>query len=81
MLVVAVEPEPPLSVGTPRLLFEGDYMPELASQGAHEYDVAGDGQRFIMLAPAAEGEREEARPRVILVQNWHEELKRLVPVD
>ncbi len=39
-----------------------------------------DGQRFLMIKNAA-AEGGEASPQIIIVQNWHEELKRLVPVD
>jgi hypothetical protein len=45
------------------------------------YDVAPDGQRFLTVKPyRAEGE-EATRPQVIIVENWAEELKRLVPVE
>jgi len=81
MMVVDVEPGPIPGVGTPRLLFDGDFVPEAADQGAHNYDVSSDGQRFLMLAPVANEESDEARPRIVVVQNWIEELKRLVPTD
>ena len=41
------------------------------------YDVAPDG-RFLMIKPA--GTPAQAAASVIVVQNWHEELKRLVPI-
>ncbi len=44
--------------------------------GGRTYDIAPDGQRFLMIK-----EGKDATPRIIVVQNWHEELKRLVPVD
>ena len=44
------------------------------------YDIAPDGQRFVFLKPVGLGE--DAGPaQVVVVQNWFEELKRLVPVD
>ena len=44
--------------------------------------VSPDGQRFLLVATATVGADGEAtQSQVIVVQNWHEELKRLVPVD
>lgn len=60
--------------GTPRTLFEGRYALTGPVRG---YDVTPDGRRFLMVQqldppPAPPGE-------LVLVDNWHEELKRLVP--
>jgi hypothetical protein len=41
------------------------------------YDVSRDGRRFLMVQPSA-GEN-ATRTQIIVVLNWHEELKRLVP--
>jgi hypothetical protein len=81
MMVVAVKPGPTLGIGTPRVLFEGNYLEEQPGLGVHNYDVSGDGRRFIMMAPVAQEQRAEDRPQLVLVQNWTEELKRLVPVN
>ncbi len=82
MMVVSVEPEPAFRAGIPRLLFEGDYVQELGDMGGHHYDVSRDGQRFLMVVPApAEKLGETARPRIVVVQNWTEELKRRVPAN
>ncbi len=44
--------------------------------------VSPDGQRFLLLATATENADGEAiQPQVIVVQNWFEELRRLVPTD
>jgi hypothetical protein len=46
---------------------------------ARTFDIAPDGRRFLMIT---QGSGNEAAPRnLIVVQNWHEELKRLVPVS
>ena len=82
MMAVSVEPGPTFRAGIPRLLFEGDYVQELGNIGAHNYDVSRDGQRFLMVVPApAETLGETARPRIVVVQNWLEELRRRVPVN
>jgi len=39
-----------------------------------QYDVTSDGQRFLMIKQG------DASARIVVVENWHQELKRLVPV-
>ena len=43
------------------------------------FDVAHDGQRFLMIKVA--GGDPSASPGIVVVQNGFEELKRLVPVN
>jgi hypothetical protein len=57
------------------VLFIGDYVP--GSTSNPNYDVSRDGRRFLMVQPSA-GEN-ATRTQIIVVLNWHEELKRLVP--
>ena len=64
-----------LEAGAPRVLFEGTF--EISGADRH-YDVTPDGQRFLMLLPDARG---SSSSHVVVVQNWFEELKRLVPVN
>ena len=63
-----------LTFGTPRQLFAGRYVMDAPARG---WDVSGDGQRFLLR------QVRERPPDVItqmsVVQNWHQELKRLVP--
>jgi hypothetical protein len=55
---------------------------ELDQTSAHNYDVSHDGQRFLMVGPVAQEPGAQARPRIIIVENWFEELKRLCrPTD
>ena len=60
-------------MGTPRTLFTGPYLDLGAGR---QYDAAPDGKRFLMLKAAPADDRSR---RVVVVQNWFEELKRLVP--
>ncbi len=47
-----------------------------------DYDITPDGERLVMVFPADRTEGgEAARPQIIIVQNWFEELRRLVPTD
>ena len=43
------------------------------------YDVTPDGQRFLMLKNADAPTQSSDVPRIVIVQNWLEELRRLVP--
>ncbi len=76
MMAVAIETEPELSVGTPRLLFEERFLhgPPWARRN---YDISPDGQRFLMI----KREQDLVPTEIIVVLNWFEELKRLVPVE
>jgi tRNA A-37 threonylcarbamoyl transferase component Bud32 len=62
--------------GTPVLLLQGRYF--TGAQG-RTYDVSPDGRRFLMIKEAG-ADQADARPQIIVVQNWVEELKRLVPI-
>ena len=74
MMAVAVETEPALRLSKPRLLFEERLLPEPeGAWGFAQYDVAPDGEHFVMI-------REEPLPaRIHVVLNWAEELKQQVP--
>jgi Tol biopolymer transport system component len=70
---IAFQPTP--VAGTPRLLFTGDFLP--ASTPVPNYDVAGDGRRFLMVQPSAR--EKAASTQITVVVNWFDELRRLVP--
>ena len=79
IMAVPIELSPTFRAGTPTVLFKGNYFNETGAQ----WDVTPDGNRFLMLKPAgASGAAagDQARPQIVFVQNWFEELKRLVPV-
>ena len=64
-----------LVIGRPEVLFETAYV---ASVFGRHYDVSPDGRRFLMIKAAqAEG---ELSGRIVYVQNWFDELRRLAPV-
>ena len=44
------------------------------------YDVSADGQRFLVMKEGAARSQDASPPGFVVVQNWFEELKRLVPV-
>ena len=45
-----------------------------------DFDVSKDGQRFLMVKPLPAPEAATRSPEIVVVENWLEELKRLVPV-
>ena len=60
------------------MVFEGNDYPSVGF--GRDYDVSADGQRFLMIK-AAGGAEDADQPQLIVVQNWFEELRRLVPVN
>ena len=77
--MMAVEVRPDGTVSAPTELFSGDY----ASQGGglRQYHVGPDGRFLMLKASDASTDDDQPLTQVVLVQNWFEELKRLVPVD
>jgi len=64
-----------LSFEAARLLFEGDFAGDADVPGFPFYDLAADGEHFLML-------QEEPTPVIVELQvvvNWFEELRRLAP--
>jgi len=64
--------------GTPSTLFTGAYVTPQA--GRMVFDVSRDGERFVMIKDVGSGETGPS-PQIVVVQNWVEELKRLVPTQ
>ena len=60
--------------GSPRVLFPDPY-----ARGAINWDISSDGQRFLMIRPDVLTDG-TAGQNLTVVQNWFEELTRLVPV-
>jgi Tol biopolymer transport system component len=75
MLRVAIDAAPSFRATTPEVLFQKSYFWGLAA-GGRTYDMAPDG-RFLMIKEG--GTQDERPPSIVLVLNWFEELKRLVP--
>ena len=74
MMAVETTMQPIFSAGTPRVLFEGQYLTSVFPIPGTAYDVSPDGQRFLMVKQG-----EQVPTQINVVQNWIEELKRLVP--
>ena len=72
VMVVPVRLAPEFSSGKPQTLFE-DRFEVGGVTYLRNYDIASDGQRFLMLRG------ESAPTELVVVLNWFEELKRIVP--
>ena len=73
MMSVTVETEPTFRAGSPTLLFEAGEFLVHGQPGGRGFDIDPiTGDRFLMV---------KADSEVVVVQNWTEELTRLVPVD
>ncbi len=79
VFAVRVEADAEEPWGTPRILFEGGYIPSIFR--GRSYDVAPDG-RFVAIKPAnnQDGGTTSETADLVVVQNWFTELTELVPV-
>ncbi len=79
VMALAFEAEPTFTPGALTQLFEWNYSGGL---GNRRMAVSPDGQRFLLLADATEtADGEATPPQIVVVQNWFEELRRLVPTN
>ena len=63
----------------PEKVIERGYYRGIGRNVARTYDVSLDGKRFLMIKEVGGPNQVPAPSSLIVVQNWHEELKRLVP--
>ena len=68
------------TAASPVEVFPGpSYSPGSGPNSARTYDVSADGKRFLMIKPVTGSDGSLTLASVVVVQNWLEELKRLVP--
>jgi hypothetical protein len=83
VMAAAVQTEPSLSVGIPKVLFKNAYLGISGSTIGNPWDIGPDGKRFLMMKPHASTDAAPAvtapRPTISVVVNWLEELKQRVP--
>lgn len=68
--------EPALVFGTPKELFPWKYF---FAFGGNHFDMTADGEHFFLIEVGPQSDK--ANPQLVLVQNWTQELKRLVPTE
>jgi serine/threonine-protein kinase len=78
LMRVGVPPGPTWAATAPTKLFEGRYGAS-ANQNGRTYDIAPDGKRFLMIKAGGSADQTAVPMSLVVVQNWLEELKRLVP--
>jgi hypothetical protein len=80
LMSVAVRLGPTFEWGTPMRLFPNNFYVGrgLQSRGG-TYDVTPDGRRFLMLKTVGNPDQLAESANVVVVKNWGEELKRLLP--
>ncbi len=66
------------SAGKPAKVFDAKYSTPFPPR---QYDVSPDGQRFLMLKDSAGGDPDATPASMVVVLNWFEELKRLLPTN
>jgi len=80
LTVARVQTAPTFSVINTVTLFKTAYFSGFGGGGqtvaGRTYDVSPDGRRFLMIKDV---NRDQAQANLVVVQNWFEELKRLVP--
>jgi Tol biopolymer transport system component len=87
VMAVSVRMEPDFNLETPRTLFRGAYLDLSGLQTPlliNSWDIDPDGKRFLMIKEVEATEDESAQekpPKINIVLNWFEEVKRRVPVD
>jgi eukaryotic-like serine/threonine-protein kinase len=77
VLAVDVVTNATFEYGKPRKLFEGRYALGEVKDDTRAYDVAPDGERFLMLRP----ETEPSTGHLKVVVNWYDELRKLGPTQ
>jgi len=81
LMSVRIEPGTTWRAAAPTTILNGQYF--FGGAGApfltRTYDASPDGKRFLMIKDAGVAGPAVAPPSIVVVQNWLEELKRLVP--
>ena len=75
LMSVAISTTPTFKASTPTNLFDGIF--DLRTNTGITYDVDPKGNRFLMIRQA----EESSAPKVMVVLNWFDELRRLVPTQ
>ena len=77
MMMVHNETDPDFAPGNPVPLFDGPYRMSVPPE-SRQFDISPDGVRFLMVK---ENSTTNDQLVILLVQNWFEELTRLVPTE
>lgn len=78
LMRVGVESAATWMATPPIKLFQGPFFMSDEGNPGRTYDVAPDGKRFLMIKMA---DAQTSERKIVVVQNWFEELKQRVPVN
>jgi serine/threonine-protein kinase len=78
LMRVAVAGGSAWTAGAPMKVLEGRYIVSLAGSTSRHYDIAADGQRFLVVKQPG-NVATSVPPQLVIVQHFDEELKGLVP--
>jgi serine/threonine-protein kinase len=81
LMTVTVELEPTFTQGTVNLLFDLSPYFKPFTWSNRRMDISPKGDRFLMLKEGGGSDETAETTSIIVVQNWFEELKRLVPTN
>jgi hypothetical protein len=73
LMSVPIQTEPDFVAGKPRSIFEGSFI----DTDGRAHDVSADGQQLLLMQPSAPS----TATQLIVIVNWFEELKRMVPEE
>ena len=80
LFAVSTATRPSIKVGPPMLLLERPFYFAPTGSPRPQYDVSADGQRVLMLANAGDPTA-STRSRLVVVQNWFDEIRRAIPAN
>jgi serine/threonine-protein kinase len=78
---VGVERTQSWAATAPTTVLKAGYVTSLGGNPGRTYDISADGQRFLMIKSGDASDPTTPPANLIVVQNWTEELKRLVPAE
>ena len=81
IVAVPVQSDASFVAGNPQVVVDGPFATNIPTAGGRMYDVSRDGQRFLLMKAVEGAQKTAPPPQIVVVQNWTEELKRLVPVN
>jgi hypothetical protein len=76
---VPIETTPTFRPGTPTAMFDLPPFYGSAARIGRQWDIARDVERFLIMNPGDTSATELGQSQMVVVLNWHEELKRQVP--
>lgn len=81
-MFVTIDYEEGFNPASPELVIDGlGLTTDQVNCFSRLYGISPGGERFIFTTAGAGAAQTEAQPDLVLIQNWSEELKPLVPTD